>query len=330
MAPLDCPACGAPVSAADELRGECPRCRKPLAVGVAVGPRSEGGSQSVAHAPSAHFPPFDGPAAAGAASWRGPRAGLLLLIIWAILALVLNLASAVVTLCGALVGGYPQDAFQYASLVCIGQIPVGLLALVGTVFCCFVPRKAEAGGWAASAISSLAGGAGLLALSAGITIYEAWGGFSALLVWPFFACACMGLALLGGWWVCFCLLLRRVALHFGTWALGREFLLYLVIALSACFFATCFSTWVYAADWYHGNNGPAVVLVCWTLFTAFGTGSLGWLLSLFLRLRSRMAMADAGESPDDAAFAAELDRRYAEVQQDPSAAVPWPDVMREE
>ena len=40
--------------------------------------------------------------------------------------------------------------------------------------------------------------------------------------------------------------------------------------------------------------------------------------------------AESAEPLDDAAFAAELDRRFEEFRRDPSAAVPWSEVSQEE
>jgi putative addiction module component (TIGR02574 family) len=42
------------------------------------------------------------------------------------------------------------------------------------------------------------------------------------------------------------------------------------------------------------------------------------------------SVPDDAESLDDAAFAAELDRRWAEFLQNPSVAVPWSEVRRQD
>lgn len=42
------------------------------------------------------------------------------------------------------------------------------------------------------------------------------------------------------------------------------------------------------------------------------------------------SVPDDAESPDDEAFATELDRRWAEFERDPSVAVPWSEVRRQD
>jgi hypothetical protein len=288
-----CPACGAPVSVADEQRGECPRCRKPLAVGVAEAPRSEEGDRPINCDPPAHFPAFDLFAPRATRGWGVPRTGLLLLIIWAPLALLLQLAVGGFTLLAVLESRTGSTSvLEQGALMNIGQLPLGLLAMVGVALCCAVPREAGVGGWVVTTITCFACAAGALLLAAAILAYANWGRGHPELKWPFFTLAGGGMLVLIAAWAGFCLLLRRVALHCRAGALGVELLLYVFISLSASFLATVFFLLKFF-EMLQRPGSQATVVLSWALYSFLGAGSLVWMLTLFLRLRGRIAAAEA-------------------------------------
>jgi hypothetical protein len=293
MSSSACPLCGAPVSAADERRGECPHCRKPLAVSVTLTPRGECATQAAATTPPAHFYPPDDPIPPTAAGWGTLRAGLLVLSIWALLGFLLYLTVGVNTsfAVGGLEGRSARAAFEEAAVTGAGQLPLGLLALAGIGLCCAVPRAAAARRWAVSSLACFGSAAAALALAVAILAYADWG--RSRLEWrlPFLIVVGTGMILLAGGWASLCLLLRRAAIYVGSRTLGAESLSYLIISLAASSTAAVSCAFAFIA-YLRGVARAESVLTCWAGYFLFGAGSLFWLLTLLLRLRGRIRAAE--------------------------------------